>query len=269
MAGEEMTGEELTGEVVLYREVRGSGPVALCVPGTPGDGGQFAALASAINGYTVVTYDRRGTSRSPCPKGWPVTSVAEQADDAAGILQRVTSEPALVYGTSNGAMVALELALRHPERVSTVLLHEMPLLSVLVDPAPVGQMLGELIGTAMERGGPVAALDAFLRFAYGGALVDRLDPALRARMDANAEMIFSVELPGFQAYRPDDDALRSVVVPVRVLVGEEQVVPIFGEVASWLAKRVGSAVLASPGAHGPHWSHPAELAAFISENGTN
>jgi pimeloyl-ACP methyl ester carboxylesterase len=130
-------------------------------------------------------------------------------------------------------------------------------------------MLGELIGTAMERGGPVAALDAFLRFAYGGALVDRLDPALRARMDANAEMIFSVELPGFQAYRPDEDLLHSMGIPVCVMVGEDQAIPIFGEVATWLTERIGAAVLTSPGAHGPHWSHPAELAAFISENGTN
>ncbi len=249
----------------LYHEVTGAGPVVLLVPGTPGDAGQFTALAAALGSrYTVVTYDRRGTSRSPRPPGWSATSMAEQAADAAAVLMRVTSEPALVYGTSNGAAVALELALRHPERVTAVLVHELPLLTVLAEPEPVGRMLGELIGTAMERGGPTAALDAFLRFAYGDALVDELDPGVRDRMYANAEMIFTIEMPAFQAYRPDEAALRSLSVPGRVLVGEEETVPLFAEAAGWLAQRIGTVVTSSPGAHGAHLSHPAELAAFIA-----
>lgn len=256
----------MTGDLELYHEVRGAGPVVLLVPGVPGDGGQFEEVAAALNGCTVVTYDRRGTSRSPRPHGWTATTVAEQADDAADLLPRVTSDPAVVYGTSNGAMIALELALRHPERVSMVLLHEVPLFSVLADGVPVGRMLGDLIGAGMERGGPVGALDAFLRFAYGDGLVDQIDPALRARMDANAATVFSIELPGFQAYRPDEVALRSLGVPVRLLVGEDQAVPLFGEAATWLAERLGTSVVSSPGAHGPHWSHPVELAALISRH---
>ncbi|HVE46309.1 MAG TPA: alpha/beta hydrolase [Acidimicrobiales bacterium] len=257
----------LTDEAALYHEVSGGGPVALLIAGTPGDSSQFAPLAAAMSSrYTVVTYDRRGTSRSPRPIGWSTTSVAEQADDAAGILMGVTSEPALVYGTSNGAAVALELALRHPKRVRAVLLHELPLLTVLAEPEPVGRMLGQLIGAAMEQGGPAKALDAFLRFAYGGELVDRLDPELREQMYANAEMIFTIEMPGFQTYRPDEAALRSIGVPTRVLVGEDQAVPLFEEAAAWLAERIGTTVVRSPGGHGAHLSHPAELAAFISSH---
>ncbi len=259
-----------TSEAVLYHEVSGAGSVALLIPGTPGDAGQFTALAAALGShYTVVSYDRRGTSRSPRPDGWSATSVAEQADDAAAILARVTSEPALVYGSSNGAAVALELALRHPDRVSTVFLHEMPLLTVLADPEPVGRMLGELIGAGMERGGPTAALDAFLRFAYGDEVVDQLAPDLRDRMYANAEMVFTIEMPAFQAYRPDEAGLRSLNVPVRVLVGEDETVPLFAEAASWLAERLGTEILSSPGAHGPQFSHPTELAALISSQDPN
>ena len=258
------TTDGTSSEIELYHEVRGAGPTLLLVPPTPGDGGVFQALAEALDGYTVVTYDRRGTSRSPRPGGWSTTTVAEHADDAAGLLRRITSEPALVYGTSNGALVALELALRHPGRVSAAIVHEMPLLPVLADPEPIGRMLGELIGSGMQRGGAVGALDAFLRFAYGDQLIDQLDPALRARLYTNAEMIFSIEFPGFQAYRPDEDALASLGVPVRVLVGEDQALPFFGEAAAWLTGRVGGQVVASPGAHGPHWSHPVELAALVS-----
>lgn len=253
----------MTGDAGLYHEVRGSGPVVLLIPPTPGDAGHFAALAAALDGCTVVTYDRRGTSRSPRPPGWSATTVAEQADDAAEVLRRITSGPAVVYGTSNGAMIALELAVRRPEMVSSLLVHEMPLLSVLDDPAPVGRMLGELIAGGLERGGPVGALDAFLRFAYGDHLVDELDPAVRARFDAAAEVVLSVELPAFQAYRPDQDALRTLSVPVHILVGEDQQAQFFTEAATWLADRLGTSVVTSPGAHGPHLSHPVELAAVI------
>jgi pimeloyl-ACP methyl ester carboxylesterase len=77
-------------------------------------------------------------------------------------------------------------------------------------------------------------------------------------------MVFTIEMPAFEAYRPDEDALGSIKVPVRVLVGAEQGVPFFGEAGSWLAERAGTVVTASPGAHGPHLSHPTELAAFIA-----
>lgn len=179
----------MTGELALYHEVRGSGPVVLLVPPAPGDAGHFDALSRCLDGCTVVTYDRRGTGRSPRPLAWSVTTVAEQADDAATVLRQVTGDAAVVYGTSNGGLIALELALRHPALLSAVLVHEMPLLSVVDDPAPIGQLLGDLLGKGMESGGPVGALDAFLRFAYGDRLVDELDPALRARFDAAAETV--------------------------------------------------------------------------------
>lgn len=256
----------LTKPTDIYHEVSGGGPVALLVAGTPGDCGQFDALADALGDrYTVVRYDRRGTSRSCAPEKWAETSVAEQADDAALLLSRITTDPALVYGTSNGAAVALEVALRHPERVSAALLHEMPLISVLSDPAPVHQMFGQLIGLAMEAGGPTAALDAFLRFAFGDKVIDGLDPDLRDRMYANAEMVFSIEMPAFQGYRPDEAALQGLEVPVRVLVAEDQPVPLFAEAGAWLAQRCGTQVVCGPGGHAAHLSHPTELARFISE----
>ena len=253
-------------DVELYHEVSGRGPVLLLIPGTPGDSGQFVSLTAALrDNFTVITYDRRGTSRSPRPDGWTTTSVAEQADDAAALLSQVTSEPALVYGTSNGALVALELAIRHPQHVKAALIHEAPLMSVLADPAPVGQMLGELIGGAMERGGPTAALDAFLRFAFGDDVVDSMPAEARDRIYSNAEMVFSIEMPGFQTYRPDEDALRALNVPVRVLVGADQPVPFFTEAAAWIAAHTNTAVVASPGAHAAHLSHPRELAGFIAD----
>lgn len=252
------------GVTELYWEAKGSGPAALLIPGTPGDGGQLAALADELAGdHLVITYDRRGTSRSAIPPGWSATTVAEQADDAATVLSQVGVSSALVFGTSNGAIVALELALRHPDRVNRAIVHEIPLLSVLDDPASVASAIGSVIGAAIESGGPRAALEAFLRFAFGDAIVDSWTPEFHDRMLANADMVFSVEMPAFQAYRPEADRLAECRVPITILVGEEERPPFFHEAARWLADRLGTAVGSAPGAHGPYFSAPADLAATL------
>jgi pimeloyl-ACP methyl ester carboxylesterase len=249
---------------MLYFEVRGSGAPVLLIPGTPGDGGQFDDLAEILaERFTVISYDRAGASRSALVRA---ATVADHADDAAAILREHANGPAVVYGTSNGAAVALELAVRHPGLVREVILHEPPLLSVLVDPASVGAMLGELIGTAMERGGPVAALDAFMRFAYGDGVVDAWPPSLRDRMLANADAVFATELPAFQAYRPDEAALATLATMamlVVVAVGEDQQAPFFLEAATWIADHAGVGVTRTPGAHGPQFTCPAALAAEL------
>lgn len=243
---------------VLYFEVRGTGEPLLLIPATPGDGGQFDVLADILGeDHTVITYDRAGASRSASIRS---ETVADHAEDAAALLREHASGPAVVYGTSNGAAVALELAIRHPALVSRVVLHEPPLLSVLADPGPVGAMLGEVIGTAMEQGGPRAALEAFVRFAYGDDVVDAWPQPLAERLLGNAEAVFAVELPAFQAYRPDEAALAALEVPVVVAVGEDQAAPFFLEAAEWIAARCGVEVTRTPGAHGPQFSCPAALA---------
>jgi pimeloyl-ACP methyl ester carboxylesterase len=251
-------------EVDLYWEARGSGPAILLIAGTPGDGGQFEALVDELCAdHLVITYDRRGTSRSVRSAQWSETSVAEQADDAASVLSRAGVPSALVFGTSIGAEVALELALRHPERVNRLILHEIALLSVLDDPAPVAAAIGSLIGGAMAAGGPQAALATFLRFSFGDAVVDAWPPGLRDRMLANAEMLFSVEMPAFQTYRPDEELLAACRVPATVLVGEDEHKPFFLEAAQWLATRLGTTVDPAPGAHGAYFSAPAALASTL------
>jgi len=252
---------ETFGVAELHYELRGDGPAVLFIPGLPGDGGQFGAVAGELgHDHTVITYDRRGNSRSERPPGWAATSIAEQVADAAALLERVDGGT-LVYGSSVGAIIALELARTRPELVTLALLHELPLLSVLADPAPVAAAIGEIVEPAFAHGGPDAALEAFLRFAVGDANVAALRPTDRARMLGNGEVAMTIELPEFQAYRPEPHALAGVAA--RPLVGEDQVLPFFDEAAQWLARALGCEVGVAPGAHGPQFDRPRELAALI------
>src|SRR5262249_59794224 len=123
----------------LYYEVGGSGPVLLLICGGVYDAAGYAALAERLAGrYTVVTYDRRGNSRSPLDGPPAPQRIQVHGDDAHRVLSAVgvtASEPAHVFGNSSGAMIGLELAARHPEQVRTLVAHEPPIFELLPDPA--------------------------------------------------------------------------------------------------------------------------------------
>src|SRR5437870_4353651 len=111
----------------IYYELQGSGPPLLWISGATGDAGHFERVADLLSDeFTVVTYDRRGNSRSSAPAGWESTSTDEQADDAAALLRGLALDPAAVFGNSYGAIIALDLLIRHPEAVRGAILHEPP-----------------------------------------------------------------------------------------------------------------------------------------------
>src|SRR5262249_34354906 len=100
--------------VRLYYEMCGAGPSVLFITGSTGDAGNFTRTAELLaDEFTVVTYDRRGNSRSERPAGWTTTSVQEQAEDAAGVIEELHIAPAVVFGASAGGPIAVELIIRH------------------------------------------------------------------------------------------------------------------------------------------------------------
>jgi pimeloyl-ACP methyl ester carboxylesterase len=59
----------------LYYEVHGTGSPALFIPGATGDARHFSHVADALaDDFRVITYDRRGNSRSPRPRARSRTS---------------------------------------------------------------------------------------------------------------------------------------------------------------------------------------------------
>jgi pimeloyl-ACP methyl ester carboxylesterase len=240
----------------LHYEVRGGGPVLLLICGGIYDAEGFAGLAGSLaDRYTVVTYDRRGNSRSPLDGPPGPLRVDEHADDAHRLLRTVTSEPAAVFGNSSGADIALELAVRHPEQVRVVVAHEPPIFELLPDRDRFHKVWAD-VEAAYASDGVGAAMEAFsagLQMSAGDPPAGEPTPEMLAmfgRFQANMEVFVRDEVAPISGYCPDLDVLRGS--PVRIVPGAGQAS--VGEpphrAAVALAERLGTTAVLFPGNHG-------------------
>lgn len=128
---------EVVGASIHY-QVSGHGPTLLLLSPGDGDADVFRGLVPLLDGFTVVTCDRRGQGRSPIVDPAEPVTIATHADDMARVLVAVTTHAARVFGAGLGAVIGLELVTRHPHRVSTLVAFEPSLPTLLdADAAPV------------------------------------------------------------------------------------------------------------------------------------
>lgn len=101
--------------------VSGEGPPLLLIPGLGATRVVFDPLLPHLTGArTVAVYDQRGVGGSD-PVREPFTT-ATLGDDAAAVLAALGWQRAAVLGASFGGMVAQQLAVRHGEALSALVL---------------------------------------------------------------------------------------------------------------------------------------------------
>ncbi|MFE6834960.1 alpha/beta fold hydrolase [Streptomyces sp. NPDC057705] len=185
----------------LHHEIRGSGPVLLLLPGGGGDAAVFDGIADVLaERYTVVTLDPRGHSRRRLTHSGPGGQrVDVQSEDAYRLLAHVlpADEEAYVYGSSSGAIVALDLLARHPDRLRLVVADQPPRARLLPDAEE--QLFFERVYEVFRTDGLGAAAAYFLS-GIGGTLKPMPDPA--GLPPRTAEMIgrLTVNFPLFMEH---------------------------------------------------------------------
>lgn len=114
-------GTVTVGDVELYYEEHGSGDPLLLIMGLAADSQAWLFQTPAFaERYRTIVFDNRGVGRSSKPAG--PYSIATMADEAAGLLAALGVARAHVVGVSMGGMIAQELALRHADRVRSLVL---------------------------------------------------------------------------------------------------------------------------------------------------
>jgi pimeloyl-ACP methyl ester carboxylesterase len=158
--------------------------------------------------------------------------------DAAAILEALGTQPAVVVGTSAGAAIAVDLAVRRPDLVQVVIAHEFPWRFTRHLPTASQLVALAKIGSLALRGRQGDAAEALLRAAYryrdGSSAWDAFPEAWRraARDNARATLVdFRNSIGSY----PSSAELATVQVPVVCSYGARSPTSMVGLVRSLAA----------------------------------
>ena len=254
---------ETVNGVRLYYERSGEGNVPLvCVHGSWSSHHDWDDVVPALaESFHVVTYDRRGHSRSERPSGQG--SVTEDVADLAALIERLELAPAWVVGNSFGASIALRLAATHAEVLRGVIAHEPPLFGVIADDPALAPLVEEETVTAtvadrIASGDHAGGAERFIENELGPGSWSQLPPDFRATLVENAPTFLDeARDPGQYAFDPA--CLAAFHRPVMLTTGSEGP-PTYAEVVSRLADALPDVAVArfEGAGHIPHVTHPDE-----------
>ena len=180
----------------------------------------------AADGYRVIVYDLRGHGRTEAPADLDTYTMAAYADDLRDLLDALGIARAHVLGSSFGGMVALEFALRCPERLRSLILSDTsagPRVMELSEPIAAREDgIARALAHAREHG-LEAAVEQLLEMNPDL----RADPTRVERFHARWERM---TLHGFlgagkaRAERPDHHHdLHRLTMPVLIIAGDRDV----------------------------------------------
>jgi len=198
--------------------------------------------------FRTIALDNRGAGRSDKPFG--LYHLDEMADDAVAVLDAAGVERAHVVGASMGGAIAQVLAVRHPERVRSLVLactacrhHDWR-----------RELLAEWAAIANERGMAELSRRA-MRWLVGPRSLRRFWPALGTLGPLAMRVPPYAFAAQVRAILATDDSLRfalpALAVPALVIVGNQDILTPRGD-SEELAELIPGAELAivSGAAHG-------------------
>lgn len=257
----------------IYSEMRGSGPPVLMIGAADEDAEFFRPIAEHLEKRRVVTYDRRGTFRSG-RDDWPGGGSMQHAEDAAELLNALGLGRATVFGASAGGIVALRLALRHPESVERALIFEPGLFCHVQGGEEMvrsfnGKVEGYLGSNPEDWVGAVETLGKSIAVRMDISSSNFFAPPVNRewyaeRAASNAEALVREDLHMTLERIPEEE-LASCPTPIRFAFGSKSL-PVFKEIATSLATVQGSRPDRLEGVTHAVYHSPDIIASYIMAN---
>jgi pimeloyl-ACP methyl ester carboxylesterase len=247
----------------LYCERRGSGPLLLLITGGMGDAGFYSSAADILaNEFTVLNYDRRCNSRRTGNRSIDMT-VAQQARDAAAIIKAMGADKAIIFGSSGGGIISLELAAVNPNIIDFLIIHEAPVIELL--PAADAEKWRSFhydIYMKNQREGWEAALVDFMAALIGAPDIP-FPPDLNERVSQNMDLFFQHEYKAFIQYIPNVKQIRKNKVNMVAAIGRDSGDAHYVQSTRILASRLRCKCIEFPGQHDVSFYMPQGFANII------
>ena len=208
----------------LYYEDTGVGAETIVFShGLLWSGRMFAEQVRCLQDrYRIVTYDHRGQGRSEVtPAGYDMDSLTE---DALALLDALGVERCHFAGLSMGGFVALRLAIRHPDRIRSLILLETTAQAEPAENIPRYRMLN----TIVKIFGPWAVKGSVMKIMFSEAFLE--DPQRQAEREQWGRELISNKRSITRAVQGVIDRravppeqLATIQCPTLILVGEQDV----------------------------------------------
>lgn len=118
----EKAGHAHVNGIDMYYAVFGKGPPVLLIHGGLGYADVWSSQVTALaSDHTVIVADSRGHGRST--RDNRPLSYDLMAEDYVALLDTLKIDKAAIVGWSDGAIIGLDIAMKHPERISRLFSH--------------------------------------------------------------------------------------------------------------------------------------------------
>ena len=211
-----------SGGVDLYFDRVGDGPLTVLTHGSWGDGNAWSGVVPKLaEHYEVITWDRRGHSRSDDGPG----GMRQDAVDLCRLIEHIGGTAHLV-GASFGSIVALKALEMRPKLVNKVVVHEPPLLSLLsgqdqwVDELAKIRRQNEIVVEIIGQKRYEDAAEYFVdNVGVGPGAWERLPQPVRDGFSANATTYLGDAPDAFETRAIDWATISDLETPIRLTKG--------------------------------------------------
>ncbi|HZP58516.1 MAG TPA: alpha/beta hydrolase [Dehalococcoidia bacterium] len=249
--------------IELHCIERGAGDPVLFIAGLGMDHRAWTPVVARLeDAFRCITFDNRDAGRSQRTPG--AYTVADMADDAAGVLDALGVERADVAGLSMGGAIAQELAIRRPERVRRL---------VLIATYTSGDPRGTAIFAAHALLRRTLSREDYVRATSWSVYSHqdyRREGFVEAQVRASAENALWQEQDAYERQVAattnacTEDRLRDIAAPTLIIAGTEDILTP-KRFQDTLAAGIPDSrmVWVEGAAHGIAWSHAGRVAGEI------